>query len=75
MVLTIMTDLILYPRLSTRSRRAIVKTKKRHGQEYVYNPRGDLLLRLSQETGLDMEAVYNQLLKERAVLLNLLERT
>lgn len=61
-------NLILYPKLSTRSRRAIRKTKTSFGRTYFYKPRGHLLERLSKETGLDVEAVYNQLMKERAYL-------
>ncbi len=45
---------LLWSRLSTCSRRAIIKTrhrysKKRHGAPYVYNPRGDLLVNLVRE--------------------------
>lgn len=61
-------NLILYPKLSTCSRRAIRKTKTSFGRTYFYKPKGNLLNRLSKETGLDIEAVYNQLMKERAYL-------
>jgi hypothetical protein len=63
-----MSDIILYSRLSTRSRRALVKTKKQWGHPYHYNPRGNLLERLSRETGMTIEAVYIQLLREREIL-------
>ena len=62
-------NLILYPRLCTRSRRAIVRTIKKFGWPYVYRPRGDLLERLSAETGMSREDVYRQLLAEREELL------
>jgi hypothetical protein len=62
-------ELILYPRLSTRSKKALVKTKKRFGRTYHYSPRGDLLERLSQETGMTIEQVCQQLKRERAYLL------
>lgn len=62
-------QLELFPRLSTRSRRAILKTKKKYGHPYTYKPRGDLLERLSQETGKSKEAVYMQLMEEREFLL------
>lgn len=66
-----MTELILYSKLCTRSRRAIVKTKRRYGHSYTYTPRGDLLQRLSRETGMTEEQVYIQLLRERETLLKL----
>ena len=63
-------DLRAYYLLSTRSRRAIVKTKGRFGNPYHYSPRGTLLARLSRELGLSREAVYSLLMKEREILLN-----
>ena len=60
----------LYTRLSTRSRRALVRQKKRgSGKPYYYSPRGTLLERLSRETGLSMEQVYNGLLELRQKLI------
>lgn len=64
-----MTDIILYPRLSTRSKRALLKTKGRFGKPYFYAPRGTLLQRLSSETGMSLEQVSQQLMKERHQLL------
>lgn len=66
-----MQGLVLYLKLCTRSRRAMQKTKKRGGRPYVYNPRGDLLTRLSEETGMSKDEVYNQLHREREVILKL----
>lgn len=63
-------DLILYPRLSTRSRRAIRRVKKRWGQPYEYRPRGNLLRRLANETGQTLEWVFDRLLEERAYLIS-----
>jgi hypothetical protein len=63
-------ELLLYPKLSTRSRRAIRKEKGRWGHPYDYRPRGNLLSRLAFETGLSKEQVYDQLLKERHYLLS-----
>lgn len=62
-------DLKLFPRLSTRSRRAIQRTKKRGGDPYIYRPRGTLMARLAQETGMSVTEVYRQLLREREVLI------
>ena len=58
-------ELRAYYLLSTRSRRAIVKTKGRFGHAYHYSPRGTLLNRLSRELGLSREAVYSLLMQER----------
>jgi len=44
------------------------RTKGRFGRPYYYNPRGDLLKRLSEESGLSIEAVYHQLMREREAL-------
>ena len=62
-------DLRAYYLLSTRSRRAIAKTKCRFGNPYQYTPRGTLLARLSRELGLSREAVYSLLMKEREHIL------
>jgi hypothetical protein len=59
-----------YPRLSTRSRRAIKREKTNFGKPYQYIPKGRLLVRLSRELGIGKEAVYNLLMQERAYLLN-----
>lgn len=55
--------------LSTRSRRAIVKTKGRFGRDYQYSPRYRLLQRLSRELGMSISGAYGQLLLEREYLL------
>lgn len=55
----------LYFHLGTTSRRAFKRVSKSFNRPYNYNPRGDLLLRLSRETGLSVEQVYKQLQKER----------
>jgi len=62
-------ELKVYSRLSTRSRRAIVKTKGRFGRSYQYSPRGTLLERLSLELGMSREQVYSQIMQEREYLL------
>ena len=54
-----------YYLLSTRSRRAIAKTKGRFGEAYQYSPRGTLLNRLSRELGLSISEVYSLLMQER----------
>lgn len=64
-------ELFLYYRLGTCSRRSMLKTKKRYGRPKPYKPRGNLLQRLSKETGLSIDQVHEQLLRERAILLKL----
>jgi hypothetical protein len=64
-------ELLLFHKLSRKSKKAIQKTKKYWGHPYNYNPRGNLLTRLSRETGMTIDEVYNQLMKERAHLLTL----
>lgn len=61
--------LIIYPRLSTRSKRAIVKTTKQWGHFHRYEPKPELLQRLSQELGWTEQEVLQQIREERAWLL------
>lgn len=69
-------ELILFPRLSTRSKRALQRYTRRYGHPYDYQPRGNLLARLAAETGMSLGEVYNQLMKERKILRQLYgERT
>lgn len=67
--------LICYPKLSTRSRRALLRTKGRFGKRYCYSPRGDLLYRLSIELNLTVNQVYDQLMAERKYLLDEANKT
>lgn len=62
-------ELRAYYLLSTRSRRAIAKTKGRFGRPYQYSPRGTLLMRLSRELGMSLGDVYNLLMEEREYIL------
>jgi hypothetical protein len=61
----------MWYKLGTCSRRALLKTKGRYGRPYRYTPRGDLLERLSEETGASLESVVRQLNLEREYLLKL----
>ncbi len=69
-------ELKLYQLLGTCSRRALTKRRyrpsrlHRASEPYVYNPRINLLERLSRETGLSIQEVIEQLLKERNYLLS-----
>ena len=64
-----MQKLILYPLLNKRSKTAIKRKRKRFGHPYLYSPRQILLSRLSQETGMTKEEVFDQLMREREFLL------
>lgn len=59
----------IWHRLSTRSRRAIMKTKKKWGHKYYYKPRGDLLQNISAELKIEIDEVYELLLEIRQELL------
>lgn len=62
-------ELILYPLLRGNARKAILRTAKRFGHSYQYEPRGNLLQRLSRETGMSLEEVRTQLVKEQEYLI------
>jgi hypothetical protein len=62
-------NLTLYPKLSTRSKKALTRKSGRWGKPYNYQPRGNLLTRLARETGLTVEQVWMQLQKEREYLM------
>jgi len=55
--------------LGTDSKKALTKKNSRWGKPYIYRPRGTLLTRLSNETGLTLDQVRSQLEKEREHLL------
>jgi hypothetical protein len=63
-------NLTLYPKLSTRSKKALTKKNGRWGKPYVYRPRGYLLERLARETGMTIHQVKTQLEKEREYLIS-----
>jgi hypothetical protein len=62
-------NLILYPKLSTRSKKALTKKVGYWGKPYLYKPRGTLLQRLARETGLTIDQVQSQLKQEREYLI------
>jgi hypothetical protein len=62
-------SLTLYPRLSTRSKKALTRKTGHWGKPYNYRPRGILLQRLARETGLTIKQVWTQLEKEREYLI------
>lgn len=63
-------DLTLYPRLNTRSKKALTRKNGRWGKPYLYRPRGHLLERLAKETGMSVSQVRSQLEKEREYLIS-----
>ncbi|MEG4396475.1 hypothetical protein [Microcoleus sp. BROC3] len=62
-------NLTLYPKLSTRSKKALTRKNGRWGKLYIYRPRGILLERLARETNLTISQVQLQLEKEREYLI------
>ncbi|WP_445173786.1 hypothetical protein [Microcoleus sp.] len=62
-------NLTLYPRLNTRSKKALTRKNGRWGNPYFYRPRGSLLERLAKETGMSVSQVRSQLEKERKYLI------
>ena len=62
-------NLLVYPRLSTCSKRAMLRVGKRYGHYYYYTPRGHLLNRLTRELGMTHDQVIAQIHKERQLLL------
>jgi len=64
-------EIELYYLLSTRSKRAMVRQRKKWGHTYQYRPRGTLLERLSRETGMSIDQVYLQLMRERAYMIRI----
>jgi len=62
-------NLTLYPRLSTRSKKALTKKNGRWGKPYVYRPKGHLMERLARETGMTIYQVRSQLEQEREYLI------
>jgi len=62
-------NLTLYPRLSTRSKKALTRKNGYWGKPYIYKPRGRLLERLARETGMTIYQVRSQLEREREYLI------
>jgi len=62
-------NIIIYPLLGTTSRRAMVREKSKFGRAYVYRPRGNLLDRLSVDTGMSKDSVLRQIERERLYLI------
>lgn len=62
-------EIIIYHLLGTTSRRAMIREKSRFGRLYVYCPRGNLLDRLSAETGMSKDSVLRQIARERQQLI------
>ncbi len=62
-------NLKLYPLLNLRSKRAMLRRRKRWGHYYSYKPKYILLSRLSQQTGMTIDGVRQRLQDEREWLL------
>lgn len=57
--------LVIYPLLSTQSRRAMVREYKKFGHTYNYRPRGHLIKRLCEKLAISPDKVLDQIQKER----------
>jgi hypothetical protein len=64
-----MTNIFLYPQLSTRSKRAIARVHTKFSHPYDYRPRGTLLERLARNNQMTIDQVYRQLIDERRQIL------
>jgi hypothetical protein len=62
-------NIVIYPLLGTTSRRAMLRKKSRFGRNFNYRPRGNLLARLSQATGMPVEKVLSQIAREQQYFL------
>jgi hypothetical protein len=60
----------IYAKLSTRSKRAIAKTKGKFGKKYEYNPRSDLVANLATEFNMTDAQIRRELWKIRQELIN-----
>jgi hypothetical protein len=58
-------ELIIYPRLSHDSKKAMRRTLKPFGRKYQYIPQQRLIDRLMKELGITESEFYRQLEKER----------
>jgi len=65
----------LFPTLSTRSKRAMLRTKTHFGKSYSYVPRGTFLEGLAKKFSITKEAAFNLLMTEREYLINLEKRS
>ena len=59
----------IWNKLSTNSRRAIKRTKKRYGKPYFYNPRGHLLSNISHRENISIDQAFNDLMTIRQEIL------
>lgn len=59
----------IWQKLSTCSKRAMRKTKKKYGRSYFYNPRGHLLKNIANRFGISVDEAYFDLLAIRKEVL------
>lgn len=66
-------ELKIYPLLCEESKKAMLRTKRKHGsywrEEYYYEPTGRLLTRLSVKLQMSKSEVRTRILEERKYLL------
>jgi len=61
--------LVIYYKLSTRSKRSFKRLKTKRGSFHNYQPRIDLVMRLAYELGMNKEQVYEKIQEERDYML------
>ncbi|HEY9657739.1 MAG TPA: hypothetical protein V6C65_04680 [Allocoleopsis sp.] len=61
--------LIIYPKLSTCSKRSFIRLRGRFGNPHLYHPRIDLIRRLQYELGWTELQVLSRIEEEREYLL------
>jgi hypothetical protein len=62
-------ELLIYPLLSTRSRRAISRARGKYGRPYDYRPRIDLINNLAADLRMSQDQVLDQIKRERDFIL------
>jgi energy-converting hydrogenase A subunit M len=62
-------ELIIYPLLARKSQKAMRRTRKKFGHSYFYEPRRNLVYRLSKELNLSLDEVRLRISEERAFIL------
>lgn len=62
-------ELIFFPNLNTRTRRAMRRSRGKFGRPYRYSPRRDLLENLAVKHGMTVAQVNDQLVREHLWLI------
>lgn len=66
-------EIKLFPLLSTRSQRSMLKNRSKLRNKKTYNPHYNLIRRLADETGMSEMETRQQLLRERQFMLKIID--